>query len=138
MKLIVTAPGEGPVIKSRQKTETMDLIGIALMVFSTALLTASVYYIMTTTRHKERMALIERGEDVKQIFDKRAALDALKLGMALVGAGIGFFIGMMLEDSRVFNSDIELPLYYAPIFVCTGIGLILFYKLFGDKYKFPE
>lgn len=127
-----------PVNKGRQKINIMDLIGIALMVFSMALLTASIYYVMTTTRHKERMALIERGDDVKKIFDRRAVLDALKFGMALIGAGTGFFIGVILEDSGIFSSKIELPLYFAPIFVCTGIGLILFYKLFGDKYKFPE
>jgi formate-dependent nitrite reductase membrane component NrfD len=116
----------------------MDLIGIALMVFSMTLLTATVYYVITTTRHKERMALIERGEDVRKIFDQRTSLDALKIGMALVGAGIGFFTGVWLEDSRIFSSHIELPLYFAPIFIFTGLGLVIFYKMFGKQYKIPK
>lgn len=116
----------------------MDLIGIALMVFSSVLFVVSIYYINTTTRHKERMALIDRGEDVKKIFNQRMTLDMVKLGMAGVGAGLGFLTGILLDDARVFDPDIEMPLYYAPIFFFTGLSLLIFYKIFGDKYKFPE
>ena len=105
------------------------------MVFSTVLLIVSVYYIMTTTRHKERMALIERGMDPNTVKDERLFLDAMKFGMALIGGGIGFFIGTVLEDARIFNSDIELPLYFAPVFICCGIALVIFYKTFGNRYK---
>lgn len=116
----------------------MDLIGIALMVFSSVLLVVSIYYINTTTRHKERMALIERGEDVRKIFNQRLILDVIKLGMAAIGVGLGFLTGIWLDDARIFDPDIELPLYYAPIFLFTGLSLVLFYKLFGNKYKFPD
>ena len=111
----------------------MDLIGIALMVFSMVLLVVSVYYITASTRHKERMALIERGEDVKKIFNKRSLLDTIKLGMAAIATGLGFLTGVYLEDQRWFGGDIELPLYFAPIFLYTGLSLVLFYKVFGKK-----
>jgi len=130
----VTGFLKGPVNKGRQKIKVMNLIGIALMVFSMVLLVVSVYYINATTRHKERMALIERGEDVKKIFNKRSMLDAVKLGMAGIGAGLGFLTGVILEDSNIFHSGIELPLYYAPIFLYSGLSLLLFYRLFGNKY----
>lgn len=116
----------------------MTMLAISLMVFSTVLLIVSVYYIGTSTRHKERMALIERGEDVKKIFDNRQTLDIIKFGMAFIGGGIGFLVGAWLEDARYFNSDIEMPLYHAPIFVCVGLSLILFYRFYGKKYRNPE
>ena len=105
------------------------------MVFSSCLLIVSIYYIMTTTRHKERMALIERGMDPGSLKDERFFLDAMKFGLALIGGGIGFFIGIVLEDARIFDGDIELPLYFAPIFICCGIGLIIFYKIYRKKYR---
>ena len=111
------------------------MIGIALMVFSTVLLVVSVYYIMTTTRHKERMALIDRGMDPNTIKDERIFLDSIKFGLVLIGGGIGFFIGILIENAELFDSDIELPLYYAPIFICCGIGLIIFYKIYGHRYR---
>ncbi len=113
----------------------MDMIGIALLVFSCVLLIVSVYYIMTTTRHKERMAMIDRGMDPNTIKDERLFLEALKFGLVLIAGGIGFFIGVLLEDAQLFSSKIELPLYFAPIFVLCGISLILFYKMFGKRYK---
>lgn len=105
------------------------------MVFSMVLLVVSIYYIMTTTRHKEKMAMIEKGLEPSLIKDERFFLDAMKFGLAAIGAGLGFFAGMILETSKIFHSDIELPLYYAPIFIFIGIGLIIFYKVFGKRYR---
>ena len=113
----------------------MTMIGIALMLFSLVLLIVSIYYITTTTRHKERMALIDKGMDPSDMKDERYFLDAMKFGMALIGAGIGYFIGIFLDNSGYFGRGIEMPLYFAPIFVCCGIGLIIFYKSYGNRYK---
>jgi len=112
----------------------MTMIGIALMSFSLVLLIISVYYINTTTRHKERMALIEQGKDVKEIFDKRAVLEVLKGAYMALATGIGFFTGVWLESAEIFDAGIELPLYFAPITLFVGISLLLFYKLHGSEY----
>ena len=81
------------------------------------------------------MALIERGLDTNSIKDDRLFLDTMKYGMALVGAGLGFFIGILLESSGYFRSDIEMPLYFAPIFICSGLSLIIFYRVFRERFK---
>ena len=102
------------------------------MVFSGSLLICAIYYISVQVRYREKMAMLEKGMDPSEYCD-HMFLEALRLGMALVGAGIGFFIGLGLETSGFFPSKIELPLYFAPILICMGIALILFYKVYRNK-----
>ena len=110
------------------------MIGIALIVFSAVLLIVSIYYIRTNTRHKEHMAMIEKGmkpeSSCTQFF-----LDTLKLAFGIVGGGIGFILGVILESSGFFDSSIELPLYFAPILICVGLSLALFYSLYRNHLK---
>jgi hypothetical protein len=77
------------------------------------------------------MAMLEKGMDPSEYCD-HMYLEALRLGIAMVGAGIGFLIGLGLETSGLFPSKIELPLYFAPILICMGTGLIIFYKVFRN------
>ena len=113
----------------------MTMIGIALIVFSSVLLIVSIYYIRTFTRHKERMAMIEKGMDPGQSSDAFMLLDTLKFAFGIVGVGIGFFIGSVIESARFFHSSIELPLYFAPVMICCGLSLGLFYMIFKNHLK---
>ncbi|WP_346752795.1 DUF6249 domain-containing protein [Splendidivirga corallicola] len=110
----------------------MELIGIALIVFSTVLLVCVIYYVSAQIRHKEKMVMLEKGMDPAD-YCNHIFQEALRLGAAMLGAGIGFFIGVWLESSNIFPSQIEMPLYFAPILICTGTALIIFYKVFRNK-----
>lgn len=110
------------------------MIGIALIVFSTVLLIVSVYYIRTNTRHKEHMAMIEQGMKPEESGSK-FFLETVKLAFGFVGAGVGFLIGTIIESKHFLDSSIELPLYFTPILICTGLSLYLFYSIYRDELQ---
>ncbi|MCB0654614.1 MAG: hypothetical protein KDC57_00690 [Saprospiraceae bacterium] len=105
----------------------MELIGIALMVFSVVLLICVIYYVSTQMRYKEKMALLDKGLNPAD-YRSNIREEALRIGMALMGAGFGFCTGILLEWSGIFPHQIELPLYIAPVLLFTGAALVLFYK----------
>lgn len=107
----------------------MEVIGKALIVFSGVLLISVLFYVTMQIRHRERMALLEKDLNPTAL-GRHTFMEALRIGMAMVGAGIGFFIGIVLEVSQGFPEQIELPLYFAPVLICMGIALILFYRFF--------
>lgn len=54
------------------------------------------WYFYLQARNKERMALIERNVDVTEIYKKREIhfrLPWLKLGLTILGVGIGILVG---------------------------------------------
>ena len=89
-------------------------------------------YMRYKSQHQQRMALIESGTSA-DIFTE-PALDnkssALKWGMLFIGAGLGFYVGILSE--MMFN--IEDGLGALPLtFVGGGIGLVLFYKMMAAR-----
>lgn len=89
-------------------------------------------YMSYKSKHQQRMALIESGTSA-EIFTERT-LDnkssALKWGMLFIGAGIGFYLGILSEMLLQIEDGLgALPL----TFVGGGIGLVLFYKMMADR-----
>lgn len=91
--------------------------------FSSIIITA---YLFFTTRHKERMALLE--------YDKTATVfqsmqvqrsGALKYGLVLVLGGLGLLMGSLLET---WGMDDEVA-FFSMIFVGAGAGLLIYYRL---------
>ncbi|MBK7873783.1 MAG: hypothetical protein IPJ74_25555 [Saprospiraceae bacterium] len=87
-------------------------------------------YMHYSSRHQERMALIETGKDAK-IFDspKRENKNALKLGIVAIMSGIGLFFGSVLDR---FGMESEVA-YFSMILLFGGIGLVGFYWLINHK-----
>lgn len=86
-----------------------------------------IAYIFFMTRHKERMALIEKGI-TNEIFNKsRASLKywGLKLALLLFGSGIGILVGMAIDLILVRNVQYGPAIYFATIFIFGGIGLLV-------------
>ena len=83
-------------------------------------------YMFFSSRHRERMALIESGKDAS-VFDsaKREGKSALKFGMVGVMAGIGLILGSMLDR---FGMEEEVA-YFSMILLMGGLGLVGFYFL---------
>ncbi|MGB9747644.1 MAG: DUF6249 domain-containing protein [Bacteroidales bacterium] len=85
-------------------------------------------YVYYTTRHRERMALIEKGADASIFSGKNSSffgpLATLKLGMFLAGIALGILAGGLLETLTTLDEGIG---YTSMIFLFGGLSLVLFY-----------
>ncbi len=98
-----------------------------------------IMYVFYTTRNKERLALIDKGADASLFNtgkDAKGLINwnkfTLKIGMLLVGIGLGVIAGAILESAGAFPS--EEAGYFSMILIFGGLSLVLFY-LFDRKAK---
>ncbi|GAA4850315.1 DUF6249 domain-containing protein [Algivirga pacifica] len=101
-----------------------------------------VTYMAFTTRHKERMALIEQGINplgIKQKAQPQITYWSLKVGCFLIGISSGMLVSMFL-DFIGFNMFVgEAPLgYFAMIMLNGGASLIAYYRIVAKRQKEAE
>lgn len=83
-------------------------------------------YVYFSARNRERMALIEKGLSAELLSAKRKypkSFWALRIGLLLVGLGLGFLFGRILEVSIDFGHAEPVP-YFSMIFLFGGIALV--------------
>lgn len=97
-----------------------------------------IMYIFYTTRHKERLALIEKGAEASLFNTGKESKSlinwnkfTLKLGMLAMGIAVGIIIAAVLSQTGVMDED---ALYSSMIFFFGGLSLVLFY-VFDRKIK---
>jgi hypothetical protein len=105
-----------------------------LIPLSFFLLIFAILYVYYTTRHKERMALIEKGADPK--FFKNMPVQGsgysyFKWGLFMVGIAIGVFLGVLFEE---YTSLASTHMYISMVLICGGIALMLAYLL-REKFE---
>jgi hypothetical protein len=91
-------------------------------------------------RHKERMAMIEKGvtpADFKSAAPpfrlwQGSVLSNLKWGLLLVFAGIGLLVGQQLQYYFGFHEDSAV---FGCILITGGLALIIFYIIAAKKLK---
>ena len=107
-------------------TETLSLLGFFAAIF------LSLYYYLSY-RNKERMALIEKGADVTEIYKPRPnkfKFPWIKLGMIIMFAGLGIAFAFILtvappppfQNRPGFDEDMIMAF---SILIFGGIGFIL-------------
>ena len=89
-----------------------------------------VMYLFFSTRHKERMAMIEKGVSAELFNKSDKARSALKFGMLLIGVGLGLFAGYILDEYAGMPEP--LP-YFAMIGLFGGAALVAYYRMFAEK-----
>lgn len=87
----------------------------------------AIFYLFISARHKERIALIEKGADAS-IFSKGTQRTTwiwkiliLNLGLLSAGIGIGIFLAGTLHLNFGIDKDVAYP---GAIFLIAGISLI--------------
>ena len=94
-----------------------------------------VCYLFFTTRHRERMALIEKGADASLFHAPGKSgsyyrrLVVLNIALTCMGIGLGITMAIFL-----YQSTGEEAVYPASIFFMAGAGLLASYFI-GNKYK---
>jgi len=85
---------------------------------------------VTAARNKEKMALIEKGVDISEIYQKKDHRNlALKSGMFLVGIAIGLIVAYFLTEITRINGVVS---YFSMILLFGGASLIGFH-LYNSK-----
>jgi hypothetical protein len=115
----------------RQDIEAM--IPIILFLCATGVIVAFII-----SRHKERMAMLEKGlkgEEIKALYTKDyhwSPLSSLKWGILFVMAGLAVLAGYQLHRTINFDEGVTFG-GLVPLFL--GIGLLMFYSLASKKHK---
>ncbi len=110
----------------------MEPIMIVFIVFGSCGLILWKYF---DSRHKERMALIEKGmsaSDLRGTFTVRSdALGNLKWGLLALFAGLGVLFANYLDEVMDWG-DASYP---SMILIFGGVSLIVFYAIAARKEK---
>ena len=109
----------------------MDIEGVLAIVFFFSTL-FGMFYIYFSTRHRERMNLIDKGLTGDMFHRRTDPLRSLKTGMIVLGVGLGLFFGHLLERVTPMNGELY---YFIMVAICGGAALILFYVFFGRKQQ---
>ena len=103
---------------------------VSIVFISLFIVVFGIFYMHYTTRHKERIALIEKDKDVSLFYSARPARSSsqvwkiiiLNLGLLLVGVGLGVFLAYILTS---FTPMADEPAIVASIFLMAGVGLLV-------------
>lgn len=106
----------------------IPIFGI-LAVFGTGF---GITYLIVSSRHRERMSMIERGMDPNAHKAPPEPNKALRDGLLIVGVGLGLLAGWLFRQHVMGDSRSPLPLFIgAAIF--GGSAQVIYYLKFGRK-----
>ncbi len=91
-----------------------------------------ILYLFFLTINKERLALIEKGADASLFKTKSKQFPTLKLGMFIVGIGLGILFGNIIAVSTSLE---EPTAYFSMIFLFAGSSLVINHLLEKKKTK---
>ncbi len=92
-----------------------------------------IVYISVTARHRQRMAMIEKGLDPRTSDHERTGGRrlALKFGLLMMGIGVGVLLGyglswVMPPRPSPYDQDPDNPVpYFFSVLFCGGLALVL-------------
>ena len=101
----------------------MSDVVIVLIIFGALF---GVVYLFFSTRHKERLTLLEKGADANLFYSTKTKKTlpwiTLKFGMLFVGIAVGTAIGILFTNS--FSIHPEELFVLSMIFLFGGLSLI--------------
>lgn len=94
---------------------------VPLIVFSAAF---GMFYIWVTARHRQRMAMIEKGLATAEPASEVDRFSSLKFGLLGIGVGFGLLLGYLFQTYAMVNGeDNPLP-YFVMVAICGGAALV--------------
>jgi len=86
---------------------------------------------------RENLAMVEKGMNPKQRYNRPAPFKSLKLGLLLMGSGLGLLIAYLIDISMqkayipgtAHYHDENPAIYFALIAIGGGLGLIASYAI---------
>ena len=108
------------------------LVPITLFAGGFAMIFGIVYL-----KTKENLAMVEKGMNPKQQYNRPAPFKSLKLGLLLLGAGLGLLLAFIIDANMTsttvnnfrHHDDANAAIYFALIAMGGGLGLITSYAI---------
>lgn len=112
---------------------------VPLIVFSAMF---GAFYVHVTARHRQRMAMIEKGMDLGDLSRARDALfNSLRNGLLMLGVGLGLFLGYLVArvmpsvaDPHEPDADNPLP-YFMMVLLCGGAALVIHHFIVRKRLR---
>lgn len=121
-----------------QSVELLVPIFAMLSIFGTIF---GMFYFFITTRHKERIMLIENGFDVSSFTNKKTINFKswlLRISLLTTGIAVGLLIATFIIETYFVKSDrltnVDDTLYPGFIFLFAGVGLLTSY-IIENKFE---
>ncbi|MFA6401628.1 MAG: DUF6249 domain-containing protein [Salinivirgaceae bacterium] len=106
------------------------LTGIIINLGLFTAIVLAIYY-NVKARNKERMALIEKGVDLTEIYKKKETGNGFfKFGMILIGIALGLVFGVIFSKLELFPPVVS---YFAFILLFGGISVLVANYLVSKK-----
>lgn len=83
---------------------------------------AVVLIVIRKFMNDERLALIEKGSDANIFSKKGVSFPAIKIGLLLIGAGIGILVGNMISAAGLVSDEVGV---FSCLMIFGGLGLFL-------------
>lgn len=90
-----------------------------------------IVYIYYSGRNKERLALIEKDTDANKFKMATSSLSALKVGVLLIGLGLGCVIANIIDNITTLEPFVA---YASTILLFGGCSLVLYFQ-FEKKFN---
>ncbi len=100
------------------------------LIFFSALF--GIVYVVVSARHRQRMAMIEKGITPADMMARRDPSQSLKYGLLGVGVGIGLLLGYAFRSATGISDEDPLP-YFTMVTICGGLALIVHYWIMRRK-----
>ena len=93
---------------------------------------------------RENLAMIEKGMNPKDSYNRPAPFTNLKWGLLLIGAGAGLFLAYIFDNfiihngMRYYDHGDSAPIYFSLIAIGGGLGLFGSYRIekkWMDEHK---
>ena len=94
---------------------------VPLIVFTAAF---GMFYIWVTARHRQRMAMIEKGLATAEPPSEADQFRSLKFGLLGIGAGIGLLLGYLFQTYAMVNGQDNPVPYFVMVAICGGAALV--------------
>ena len=108
------------------------VLGIICSIGLPVVMTIFICYWVLTGKHKERMAMIERGivpEEVQRTKANPNRYIALRNGMLMASLAIGALIGILIESCFTFTNVWQWLLFPMITVFFGGIGFVVYFFL---------
>jgi hypothetical protein len=89
-----------------------------------------ILYLFFSTRHRERLVMIEKGADPTLFQRPLTRRNSLRFGMFLIGIALHILLVNILSVTTRLKEEV---VYFSIIFLSSGASLVLFYTIFKSK-----